>query len=53
MYANGLADAASEAAASFPYQTYAISSMGFGSILMIIASVSYQKRSKELERAVK
>jgi hypothetical protein len=54
MYATGLREAAPTAAsASFPYQTYAVSSIGFGSILMVIASISYQKRSKQLEQVVK
>ncbi len=51
MYAAGLKEAA-PAVASFPYQTYAVSSIGFGSILMVIASISYQKRSKQLEQVV-
>ncbi|MGD6808093.1 MAG: hypothetical protein ACQCN3_00180 [Candidatus Bathyarchaeia archaeon] len=53
MSANGLKEASSAAAASFPYQTYALSSISFGSILMVIASISYQKRSKQLEQVVK
>jgi flagellar basal body-associated protein FliL len=51
--ANGLKEAVPAAAAAFPYQTYAVSSIGFGSILMVIASISYQKRSKQLEQVVK
>jgi hypothetical protein len=34
-----------------PYQTYAISFISFGSLLMIAASISYQKRSKNLNLA--
>jgi hypothetical protein len=30
----------------YPYRGYALSSLGFGSVLMITASVSYSKRSK-------
>jgi hypothetical protein len=30
----------------YPYQGYAISFVGFGSLLMVIASISYLKRSK-------
>ena len=44
---------AAPATASFPYQTYAISFVGFGSLLMIAASISYQKRSKDLNLAAK
>ena len=51
LYANGLKEATATSA-SFPYQTYALSSIGFGSILMIVASISYQKRSKQLEQVV-
>jgi hypothetical protein len=51
MYTAGLREAAQSAA--FPYQTYAVSSIGFGSILMVVASISYQKRSKEIEQIVK
>ncbi len=51
--ANGLKEAVPAAVAAFPYQTYAVSSIGFGSILMVIASISYQKRSKQLEQVVK
>jgi hypothetical protein len=37
--------------ATLPYQTYAISFISFGSLLMIAASISYQKRSKNLNLA--
>jgi hypothetical protein len=30
----------------YPYRGYAISFVGFGSVLMIAASISYSKRSK-------
>ena len=30
----------------YPYRGYAISFVGFGSVLMVAASVSYSKRSK-------
>jgi hypothetical protein len=30
----------------YPYQSYAISFVGFGSLLMLAASLSYLKRSK-------
>jgi hypothetical protein len=33
---------------SYPYRVYAISFVGFGSVLMLAASVSYSKRSKNL-----
>ena len=52
LYTAGL-NAAAPATASFPYQTYAISFVGFGSLLMIAASLSYQKRSKDLNLAAK
>jgi hypothetical protein len=32
-----------------PYRLYAISFVGFGSVLMLAASISYSKRSKNLE----
>lgn len=40
----------SEAAAmaAFPLRMYAVSFVGFGSVLMVAASISYQKRSKQL-----
>ena len=47
MQVAGLKEAAPAAVAAFPYQTYAVSSIGFGSILMVIASLSYQRRSKQ------
>jgi hypothetical protein len=47
MQVAGLREAAPAAVAAFPYQTYAVSSIGFGSILMVVASLSYQKRSKQ------
>ena len=34
------------ALAAYPYRGYAISFVGFGSVLMIAASISYSKRSK-------
>jgi hypothetical protein len=30
----------------YPYRPYAISFVGFGSVLMVTASISYSKRSK-------
>jgi hypothetical protein len=52
--AAGTADLApSPATASFPYQTYAISFIGFGSLLMVAASISYQRKTKELNLAAK
>ncbi len=39
---------AAAAMASFPYRMYAVSFVGFGSILMVAASISYQRRSKQL-----
>jgi hypothetical protein len=33
---------------SYPYRVYAITFVGFGSVLMLAASVSYSKRSKNL-----
>jgi hypothetical protein len=33
---------------SYPYRLYAITFVGFGSVLMLAASVSYSKRSKNL-----
>jgi len=33
---------------SYPYRLYAITFVGFGSILTLAASVSYSKRSKNL-----
>jgi hypothetical protein len=44
---------ASQAAASFtlslsyPYRGYAFTALGFGSVLMAAASISYSKRSKD------
>jgi hypothetical protein len=52
MYAAGTASL-SPVAASFPYQTYAISFIGFGSLLMVAASISYQRKSKEINLAAK
>jgi hypothetical protein len=34
------------ALAAYPYRGYAISFVGFGSVLMVAASISYSKRSK-------
>jgi hypothetical protein len=34
--------------ASYPYRGYAITFVGFGSVLMLTASISYSKRSKNL-----
>jgi hypothetical protein len=31
---------------SYPYRLYAVTFVGFGSVLMLAASVSYSKRSK-------
>ena len=33
---------------SYPYRLYAITFVGFGSVLMFVASISYSKRSKNL-----
>jgi len=33
---------------SYPYRLYAITFVGFGSVLTLTASVSYSKRSKDL-----
>jgi len=33
---------------SYPYRMYAITFVGFGSVLMLTASISYSKRSKNL-----
>jgi uncharacterized membrane protein len=33
---------------SFPYRGYAFTFLGFGSVLMAAASISYSKRSKNL-----
>ena len=33
---------------SYPYRLHAITFVGFGSVLMLAASVSYSKRSKNL-----
>ncbi len=41
-----LSEAASMAA--FPFRMYAVSFVGFGSVLMVAASISYQRRSKQL-----
>ncbi len=52
--AAGTADLAPvPAAAAFPYQTYAISFIGFGSLLMVAASISYQRKTKELNLTAK
>jgi len=32
---------------SYPYRGYALTSLGSGSILMTVASISYSKRSKD------
>jgi hypothetical protein len=32
----------------YPYRGYAITFVGFGSVLMLAASISYSKRSKNL-----
>jgi hypothetical protein len=32
----------------YPYRMYAITFVGFGSVLMLTASISYSKRSKNL-----
>jgi hypothetical protein len=34
--------------ASYPYRGYALAFVGFGSALMVAASISYMKRSKNL-----
>jgi hypothetical protein len=34
--------------ASYPYQGYALAFVGFGSLLMVTASLSYTKRSKNI-----
>ena len=34
--------------ASYPYQGYALAFVGFGSLLMVTASVSYSKRGKNM-----
>jgi len=34
--------------AAYPYRGYALAFVGFGSALMVTASLSYQKRSKNL-----
>jgi hypothetical protein len=36
---------------SYPYRGYAITFVGFGSILTLAASISYSKRSKNLGHA--
>lgn len=51
-YAIGLEEAA-PAIAPFSYQTYAMSAIFFGAVLMIAASISYQRRSKQLEQILK
>jgi hypothetical protein len=33
---------------TYPYRAHAISFVGFGSVLMLVASISYSKRSKNL-----
>ena len=33
---------------SSPYRVYAVTFVGFGSVLMLVASISYSKRSKHL-----
>lgn len=35
-------------ASSYPYRLIAVSFVGFGSVLMLAASISYSKRSKSL-----
>jgi len=44
-YAYGLGDSAS-VTSLFSYQTLALSAIGFGLILMVIAAISYKKSSK-------
>ncbi len=39
---------AAASAAVFPFRMYAVSLVGLGSVLMIAASISYQRRSKNL-----
>ena len=34
--------------ASYPYRAYALAFVGFGSLLMVTASLSYSKRSKNM-----
>ena len=36
-------------AAAFPFRMYAVSFVGFGSVLMVAASISYQKKSKQIQ----
>jgi len=36
----------SVASSSYPYRVYALTFLGFGSVLMLTASISYSKRSK-------
>jgi hypothetical protein len=36
---------------SYPYRGYAVTFVGFGSALMLVASISYSKRSKNLGNA--
>lgn len=35
-----------ETLASYPYRSYGLAFVGFGSVIMVTASVSYSKRSK-------
>lgn len=46
-YQNSGATFASSISA-YPYQGYALAFVGFGSFLMVTASVSYSKRSKNI-----
>ncbi|MCX8153820.1 MAG: hypothetical protein N3E52_05240 [Candidatus Bathyarchaeota archaeon] len=41
--------AASAALATYPYRSYALTFVGFGSLLTLIASVSFSKRSRNIE----
>ncbi|MEM3000016.1 MAG: hypothetical protein QXX34_05790 [Candidatus Bathyarchaeia archaeon] len=41
--------AASAALGSYPYRSYALTFVGFGSLLTLAASVSFSKRSRNLE----
>ena len=36
---------------SYPYRGYAVTFVGFGSALMLVASISYSKRSKDLRNS--
>ncbi|MEM3378302.1 MAG: hypothetical protein QXV09_07965 [Candidatus Bathyarchaeia archaeon] len=41
--------AVSTALGSYPYRSYALTFVGFGSLLTLAASVSFSKRSRNLE----